>query len=162
MASPVCAIQEIVYNHKIGTKDMEHPQGYLIYMQMSKLLEILSVENGGVLRPEDLKLVQAHRNEAIEGLVKRLMSGYRGIIGIYYTGDAQVISIGDKFYPVFTLTLPELCVACQEVGYGIVIGGKPCDPRQVVQRGDAVLKSLIVAPQENALLIKVAPMIEDN
>ena len=156
--SKVCSIQEITYDHK--KKDNAHPQGYLVYMQMNKLLDILVDKNGGPLRMADIQLANKHRQEAVEALTKRLLSGYKGKIGIFCTNDSQTITINGNVLPAYAVTLHELCIACQEVGYGIVVSGEPRDPQQVLQREDAVIKSLIVAPSSNALILEVAPMAQ--
>ena len=155
--SKICSIQEVTYNHK-SSQSEAHPQGYLIYMQMGKLLDILVDKNGGPLRLADVQIANKHRQEAIEALTKRLVSGYKGKIGIFCTNDSQTITINGKALPAYAVTLHELCTICQETGYGIVISGEPRDPQQVIQREDAVIKSLVVAPSSNALLLDVAPM----
>jgi hypothetical protein len=150
--SSTCSLQKITYNRQQGIK------GYLVYMQMGRLLELLGPANKGPLIASDLEIAKKHREEAGLALIERLKSGYRGKIGIYCTNDTQSITISGKTFPAYSVTIKELCNFCQKTGYGIVIGGEPRDPQQVLQREDAVIESLLVAPSSNALLIDIAPM----
>ena len=150
--SPYCSIQEVTYSHS------KKIYGYLVYMQMSRLLELLGPQNNGPLSNKDVEIASQHRKEAGEAFIKRLGEGYQGKIGIFCTNDSQTISIQGKTYPAYAVTLKEACSICEQMGYGIVVSGEPRNPQQVLQREDAVLKSLVVAPSSNALFIEVGKM----
>ena len=150
--SPVVSVQEVTYDRT------NKVSGWLIYMQMNKLLEILDSRNGGPLVAADVKLAEEHRKEAGEALVKKMQKGYKGKIGIFCTNDSQTITVSGQAYPAYALTLKEVCVICSKTGYGIVVSGEPRDPGEVLKREDAVVKSLLVAPSSNALFIEIAPM----
>lgn len=151
-ASKTCSIQEVTYNHQ------KKVTGYIIYMQMERLLDLLGPNNCGPLAQKDVQLANKHRQEAAFALTKKIQSGYTGKIGIFCTNDSQTITVSGKAYPAYAVTLKELCAICQKAGYGIVVSGEPRDPQQVLQREDAVLKTLLVAPSSNALFIDIAPM----
>ncbi len=151
-ASKVVSAQEVTYDPKNGVF------GWLIYMQMGKLLEILGAKNGGPLVEQDVKLAEAHRKEAGEMFIKKLQNGYSGRIGIFCTNDSPTITVSGKAYPAYALTLKETCAICSKMNYGIVVSGQPRDPGEVLKREDAVVKSLVVAPSSNALFIEIAPM----
>lgn len=150
--SKTCSLQKVTYNRQQGV------QGYLVYIQMSRLLEILGPNNKGPLIASDLEIAKKHREEAGTALIDRIKSGYSGKIGIFCTNDSQTITVSGKTYPAYAVTLKELCMFCDKTGYGIVVGGEPRDPKQVLQREDAVIENLLVAPSSNALFIDIAPM----
>lgn len=150
--SQTCSLQKVTYNRQQGVK------GYLVYMQMNRLLEILGPNNKGPLIASDLELARKHREEAGTSLIERIKSGYSGKIGIFCTNDSQTITVSGKTFPAYAVTLKELCMFCSKTGYGIVVGGEPRDPQQVLQREDAVIETLLVAPSSNALFIDIAPM----
>lgn len=150
--SKTCSLQKITYNRQQGV------QGYLVYMQMGRLLELLGPNNKGPLIASDLELARKHREEAGVALIERIKSGYTGKIGIYCTNDTQTITVSGKTFPAYAVTLKELCMFCGKTGYGIVIGGEPRDPQEVLRREDAVIESLLVAPSSNAMFIDIAPM----
>lgn len=150
--SKTCSVQEVTYDHA------KKITGYLVYMQMGKLLELLGPSNNGPLIQSDVQLAEKHRKEASESLIKKLQSGYAGKIGIFCTNDSQTITISGKAYPAYAVTFKELCTICSKMGYGIVVSGEPRDPQQALQREDAMLKYMVVAPSSNALFIDIAPM----
>lgn len=150
--SKTCSLQEVTYSRKEGI------YGFLVYMQMGKLLEILDVKNKGPLTSRDLELANKHRREAVEGLMVLIQKGYQGKIGIYCTNDSQTITIKGTSYKAFAVTLRELCNILLKYGYGVVVSGVPRDPNEVLKREDAIIKSLVVAPSSNALFIDIAPM----
>lgn len=150
--NPNCSIQEVTYSHKAGVK------GYLVYMNLSYLCNLLGKEAPGLLNQRDLILASEHRKEAILSLAKKMQSGYRGKIGIYCTNDSQSITVDAKTFPAYAVSLSELCQVCQRYNYGMLIDGGMRSPAQVMQREDYVLQSLVVAPSSNALFIDIAPM----
>lgn len=150
--SSTCSLQKVTYNRAQGVT------GYLLYMQMGRLLELLGPNNKGPLIASDLEVAKKHREEAGVALINKIKSGYAGKIGIYCTNDSQTITVSGKTFPAYAVTLKELCTFCEQLGYGIVIGGEPRPPKQVLQREDAVIESLLVAPSSNALFIDIAPM----
>lgn len=150
--SKTCSVQEVTYDHR------KKIYGYLVYMKMDRLCELLSSKNHGIFDAHDLELANKHRKEASTALIKKMKSGYNGKIGIFCTNDSQSITVDGKSYPAFAVSLKELCVICQQVGYGIMISGAVRNPRDVLDREDAVLKSLTVAPSSNAVFIDIAPL----
>lgn len=150
--SKVCSLQKITYDRQAGVK------GYLVYMQFDKLLELLSPKNSGPLNEKVIKVASDHRDEALRGFTKLIMDGYTGRVGIFCTNDSQTITIKGHTYPAFSVTLKEMCTILAKFNYGVVVSGEPRDPQQVLQREDAVIESLLVAPSSNALFIEVAPM----
>lgn len=151
-SSKVCNVQEVTYNNK------DKVSGYLISMQMSYLCNLLSPKNDGPLEMRDLELAQKHRKEALASLATKMDTKYKGVIGIYCTNDSQTITIDGKTFPAYAVTLKELCTICNSKKYGIYIGGQVRYPNEVLQREDAVIKALTVAPSSNALLIRIAPV----
>lgn len=150
--SKTVSIQEVTYDAQRKTF------GWLVYMRMDKLLEILDAKNSGPLVEEDAQIAQKHRHEAGELLIHKIQKGFSGRMGIFCTNDSPTITVSGKTYPAFALTLKEVCGICSKMGYGIVVGKEPRDPKQVLEREDAVIKSLTVAPSSNALFIEIAPM----
>lgn len=150
--SRTCSLQKVTYNRQEGI------QGYLVYMQIDKLLEILGPNNKGPLTASDVEEAKKNREESAVSLIDRMRSGYAGKIGIYHTYDTPTITVCGKTFPAYAVTLRELCVFCEKTGYGIVVGGEPRDPKQVLLREDAVIESLLLAPSSNALFIDIAPM----
>lgn len=150
--SGYCSVQEVTYNHQ------KKVTGYLVYMQLEKLLELLGPSNNGPLDSRDVELAKRHRSEAGAAFIKKLQKGYKGKIGIFCTNDSQTITVSGKAYPAYALTLKEVCAICSKAGYGIVVGGEPRLPADVLKKEDAVLKTLVVAPSSNALFLDVAPM----
>ncbi len=150
--SRTCSLQKVTYNRQEGIK------GYLVYMQIDKLLELLGPNNKGPLTASDVEVAKKSREESAVSLIYRMRAGYAGKIGIYRTYDTQRIIVSGKTFPAYAVTFKELCVFCEKAGYGIVVGGVPRDPKQVILREDAVIESLLLAPSNNALLIDIAPM----
>lgn len=150
--NPKVSVQTVTYSHKANIT------GYLLYMQMQEACSILDERNGGLFNHSDITLALQHRELAKASLLNKLKKGYLGKIGIYCTNDSQTITIDGKSFPSYAVTLKELCAICINVGYGILVGGKPRNPNDVVAREDAVIANLTVAPSSNALLIEVAPM----
>lgn len=150
--SETCSLQRITYNEEAEL------YGYLVYMKRNRLCELLGPDNRGPLTAADLLTVKKNRDEAGMAMLDKLESGFSGKIGIYCTNDTQTITIRGKVYPAYAVTLRELCWLCENHNYGIVIEGKPRHPKQIMQREDAVLKMLPVAPSGQALFIYIAPM----
>lgn len=150
--SKTVSAQQVTYDSKQGVF------GWLICMKIDKLLEIMDVKNGGPLVPKDFKIADDHRKQAIETLVSKMQSGFKGRLGIFCTNDSQTITVSGKTYPAYAITLQELCGICSKMGYGVVVSGEPRNPADVLKREDAVVKSLVVAPSGNALFIEIAPM----
>lgn len=150
--SKTCRLQKVTYNREQGV------QGYLVYMQMDRLLELIGQDNRGPLLASDLEIVKQRHEDEIIALLSRIKSGYTGKIAIYYTSDCQTITIQGRTLPAYAVTLQELCFSCLSTGYGVVIGGEPRDPKQILQKEDAVIESLLLAPSSNGLFIDIAPM----
>lgn len=150
--SKTCSLHKITYDRE------QEVQGYLVYMKMDRLLELLGPNNNGPLRTSDLEIVKQQREAALETLLRRILSGYIGKIGIYYTSDTQTVTVQGRSFPACAITLQELCSVCLMKGYGIVVDGEPRDPKQVLQRENAVIEALMPAPSANALFIDIAPM----
>jgi len=150
--SQVCSIQPVTYNHEKGI------YGYLVYMKMDHLCKLLSPANMGPVSDEDLSIASRHRQEAQATLVKKLRTGYKGLIGIFCTNDSQTVTVDGQTYPAYAITLKELCVICKECGYGIMIKGINRNPDDVLAREDAIIKAATVAPSSNALFISIAPL----
>lgn len=150
--NPKVSIQKVTYNHRT------HATGYLLYIQMQEACKVLDEKNGGLFTHTDISYALQHRELAKAGLLNKLKKGYKGRVGIYCTNDSQTITIDGKSFPSYAVTLKELCAICINVGYGILVGGKPRNPNDVVAREDAVIENLTVAPSSNALLLEVAPM----
>ena len=100
--SNTCSINEVTYNHQKGVT------GYLIYIKMDRLLELLGPANCGPLVQKDVEYAEKHRKEAGESLIKKIQKGYSGMIGIYCTNDSQTITVSGKSYPAYAVTLKEL------------------------------------------------------
>lgn len=149
--SRTCRLMRVTYNRH------EKIYGYLVHMSMDRLLELLGPENEGPLTEEDVERVKKCREEAILALVNRLKSGYMGKIGIFHTNDCEAIVIQDKVFPAFTLTLEDVCVICEKMGYGIMVGGEVREPMQVLKKEKAVIEALLLAPSSNALFIDIRP-----
>lgn len=149
--SKVCSVQEVTYNHK------NNIYGYLVYMQMNVLCNLLSPANRGPLSDKDLEIASEHRKEAQINLAKKMKSGYKGKIGIFCTNDSQTITVDGTTFPAYAVSLKELCVICQQCNYGIFINGSVRDPAEVMKREDAIIKASTVAPSSNALFIQIAP-----
>lgn len=150
--SNTCRLQKVTYNRLMGIK------GYLLYIKMDRLLDLLGPDNRGPLNVSDLELAKQHRKEARRALVERLKSGYVGKIGIFSTNDSQTITINGKTIPAYAVTLKELCELCQKAGYGIVVGNQTREPKQILEHEDEVIECLLLAPSSNALIIDIAPV----
>lgn len=150
--SKVCNVQKVTYNHQQGI------YGYLVYMQMNHLCNLLGPANNGPLEDRDLQIATHHRNEAIQSLAKKIKSGYMGRIGIFCTNDSQSITVSGKTFPAYAVTLKELCTVCSQLNYGILINNVPRKPNEVLEREDGVIERLTVAPSSNALFIDIAPL----
>lgn len=147
--SNVCSLQRVTYNASKGV------YGYLIYMQMDHLCNLLGPKMGGPLNERDLAIASKHRQEAQVAFAKKLMNGYEGMVGIFCTNDCQAITVSGVTYPAYAITLKELCIICQKYNYGIELMGRVVAPTDIVKREDAVLKNSVVAPNSNALFISV-------
>lgn len=150
--SNTCSLQKVTYNRLMGIK------GYLLYIKMDRLLDLLGPNNRGPLNVSDLELAKQHRKEARRALIERIKSGYAGKIGIFSTNDSQIITISGKSFPVYAVTLKELCELCEIAGYGIVVGNQTREPKQILEHEDEVIECLLLAPSSNALIIDIAPM----
>lgn len=150
--SKTCRLQKVIYNRAQGV------QGYLVYMQMERLLELLGPNNKGPLLASDLEIAKQRREDEIISLLSRIKSGYTGKIAIYYTSDCQTVTIQGRTFPAYAVTLQELCFSCLSTGYGVVIGGEPRDPKKILEKENEVVESLLLAPASNGLFIDIAPM----
>ena len=150
--SRTCRMQQVTYDRETGT------MGCLVSMQLGRILELLGPDNGGPLTAKDVEIIEKGREEAGIALIDRLKSGYAGIIAIYHTGSSGSVTINGMTFPAFVLPLQDVCYICSRIGYGIVVGGIPRDPSQVMRREDALIKALMLTPSCDGLLIKVAPM----
>lgn len=150
--SKVCNVQKVTYNHQQGI------YGYLVYMQMNHLCNLLGPANNGPLEDRDLQIATHHRNEAIQSLAKKIKSGYMGRIGIFCTNDSQSVTVNGKTFPAYAITLKELCTICSQLNYGILINNNVRKPNEVLEREDGVIERLTVAPSSNALFIDIAPL----
>lgn len=150
--NPRVSIQEVVYNHHSNIT------GYLVSMDMGYLCNLLIKEAPGLLRQEDLKRAQEHRQEAIKSLFNKMRSGYSGRIGIYCTNDSKSITIQGKTFPAYAVSLREMLQIAERAGYGVVVGGAVRHPQEVLKREDAVLRALEVAPSGNAIFINISKM----
>lgn len=151
-ANPNVSLQDVTYDHNMGKT------GYLVYMDMAYLCNILRKEAPGLIDGNDLARAQKHREEAAKGLIEKMKAGYRGVVGIYCTNDSQTITVSGKTYPAFSVTLRELLQVASKMGYGIVFGKSVRDPQSAMAKEDALLKALVVAPSSNAMFISIAPM----
>lgn len=149
-----CSIQKITYNLETGEK------AYLVYITMSRILELLGPDNGGPLTADDLAQSRKMREESGIALIDRIKSGYVGKIAIYHIGDTLSVTVNGKTFPAYAVTIKELCHFCVRMGYGIVIGGILRDPMEILKREDAVLEILLLTPSNNGLFIEIAPMKE--
>ena len=149
--SSTCSLQRVTYNRQMGIL------GYLVYMKLDRICELLGPDSRGPLTAEEIASVKKQNMENKTALIDRIASGYTGKIGIYYTGDGGSLTISGRTFPAYALTLDELCAICQRVNYGIVIGGEARDPRQVLAKKEDVLESLLLAPGSNALLVDIGP-----
>lgn len=152
--STTCKLQKVTYNRAMGVT------GYLVSIKMERLLELLGPNNKGPLSASEVETAKENHIDSGAALIERIRSGYAGKIAIYHTYDTQTITIQGRTLPAYAMTLKELCVCCKKMGYGIVIGGVPRDPLQVMQREDAVIEALLLAPSSNALFIEIGPMKE--
>lgn len=150
--NPNCSAQKVTFNHEKGI------YGYLVFMKIDYLLKLLSPANCGPLNDEDIQYALKHRDDAKKALITKIKKGYRGKIGIFCTNDSQNITIDGKTFPAYAITLKELCVICENMGYGIVIGKGVRNPQDVLAREDGVIEKATIAPSRNALLIEIAPM----
>lgn len=150
--NPNVSLQEVVYNHKTRVT------GYLVYMNMSYLCNVLAKEAPGLINVEDLKKATEHRQKAIQSLFNKMKSGYRGKIGIYCTNDSQSITVSGKTFPAYAVSFREMIQIAERCNYGIVVGDVPRSPQEVLKREDAVIRALTVAPSSNAMFIDISPM----
>ena len=151
-SSQYCDLKEVTYSHD------KKITGYLVMMNLKRMVEILAKEGMGVFTKEDLSRAMKHRQDAVQGCAKLMQKGYRGRIGIFCTNDSQTITVDGKSYPAFAITLNELCDICVRCHYGFAIGSSIRIPEQVKAKADAVIKNCIVAPSSNALFIDIAPL----
>ena len=150
--NPNVSLQEVTYDHNLKKG------GYLVYMDMGYLCNLLVREAPGLIDSKDLDKAKLHREEAAKGLIEKMKAGYRGIIGIYCTNDSQTITVSGKTYPAYALTLREMLQVAEKLNYGIVFGQAVRSPQSAMQKEDALLKALTVAPSSNAMFINIAPM----
>lgn len=150
--SKSCELKEVTYSHD------KKISGYLILMNLKRLVDILSKEALGVFDQKALQDALTHRQDAVRSCAKLMQKGYRGRIGIFCTNDSSTITVDGTSYPAFAVTLNELCDICTRMNYGFLVGGAVRSPNEVKLRADAVIKACIVAPSSNALFIDIAPM----
>lgn len=148
--SSTCSLQRVTYNRQMGI------QGYLVYMKLDRLCELLGPDSKGPLTAEEIALVRKENTDAKKELIDRIASGYAGKIGIYYTGNSGTVTVSGRTFPAYAVTLKELCEICERLNYGIVIGGVTREPGEVSRREDAVLEHLMLTPGNNALFIDIA------
>lgn len=154
-ANPNVSVQEVVYNHQAKTK----VTGYLVYMNLSYLCNLLNKEAPGLINQKDLELASKHREEAVESLYKKMKDRtFKGRIGIYCTNDSQSITVSGKTYPAYAVSLREMLQVAERCGYGVEVAGAVRRPSDVLAREDAVLKAMTVAPSSNAMFIDIAPL----
>lgn len=150
--SKYCRVYRVNYNEK------NKVHGYLVYMKLNSLIELLQKTADGLLNMKDIKIATNHRQEACLDLANKMKKGYKGVIGIFCTNDSQTITVQGKTFPAYAITLNELCQICQKVGYGVEVNGKVYAPEQIMKKEEQVIGALTVAPSSNALFIKIAPM----
>lgn len=150
--NPYCDIKEVTYSHD------KKISGYLVLMNLQRLVDILTKEALGVFDRETLQAAVQHRHDAITDCAKLMKKGYRGKIGIFCTNDSPTITVDGISYPAFAVTLNELCDICAKMNYGMVVGSSIRTPDLVKAHGDDVIKSCIVAPSSNALFMNIAPL----
>ena len=152
--SKTCKLQNVTYHRGEGIK------GYLVSINLDRLLSLLGPFNNGPLHSEEVETARQRHSEALEELGNRIRSGYQGYIGIYNTSDTQIITIQDKTFPAYSVTLRELCLECEKNNYGILIGDVSRNPREVLARENEVIEALLIAPSCDSLIIKIAPMYD--
>lgn len=150
--SNVCNIFEVAYSHD------KKIYGYLLYMDLKTLVNILSKEAMGIFDQKALQEALQHRNDAVTSCAKLMKKGYSGRIGIYCTNDSKTITVDGKSYPAFALTLEEICEICNHCGYGFPVRGVVRSASEIASKKEGVLKACIVAPSSNALFIDIAPI----
>ena len=150
--SKSCELKEVTYSHD------KKISGYLVYMNLNRLVSILAKEGMGVFDQAALNKAVEHRKKAIVDCAKLMNQGYRGRLGIYCTNDSSTITVDGNSYPAFALTLEELCDICGQRNYGFPVRGVVRSPAEVKAKADGVIKACIVAPSSNALFIDIAPM----
>lgn len=150
--SKSCVLKEVTYSH---TKKLT---GYLLYMDINRLVGILGKEALGVFDQKTLSEAVNHRKDAVLSVAKLMKKGYKGRIGIFCTNDSKTITVDGKSYPAFAVTLDELCDICAKMNYGFIAGGAVRSPLEIKQKADGVFRACIVAPSSNALFIDIAPM----
>ena len=156
-SSQSCQLKEVTFSHQ------QKITGYLLIMNLNRLVEILAKEGLGVFNQQDLQDALKHRQEAIMKAAKIMTPDkhgkkYVGKVGIFCTNDTSTITVNGTSYPAFAVTLGEFCDICSQTNYGIVVGNGVRNPADVKAKADLVLKNCIVAPSGNALFIEIAPM----
>lgn len=150
--SSCCELKEVTYSHD------KKISGYLVMMNLNRLVDILSKEALGVFDQKALQGALQHRKDAIVSCAQLMKKGYKGKIGIFCTNDSKTITVDGVSYPAFAITLNEFCDICAKMNYGFVAGNTIRTPQEVKAHGDAVIKACIVAPSSNALFINIAPL----
>lgn len=150
--SKTCHLYEVTYSHD------KRITGYLVYMNLNRLVGILSKEAMGIFDQKALQKALEHRRQAVLGCAKIMQKGYKGRIGVFCTNDSSTITVDGNSYPAFAITLDELCDICSNMNYGFAVGGAVRSPNEVKQKIEGVIKACIVAPSSNALFINIAPM----
>ena len=155
--SKTCQLKEVMYSHQ------QKISGYLLIMNLNRLVDILSKEALGVFDQKALQDALKHRQEAIMKVAKIMTPDkkgkcYVGRVGIFCTNDTSTITIKGVSYPAFAVTLGEFCDICAQMKYGIKLGNAVRNPVDVKARADQVLKNCIVAPSSNALFLDIAPL----
>lgn len=155
--SQTCQLKEVTYSHQ------QKITGYLLIMNLNRLVEILSKEALGVFDQKALQDALKHRQEAIMKASKIMTPDkhgkrYTGRVGIFCTNDSTSITVNGKTFPAFAVTLGEFCDICQQMKYGIKVGNAVRNPADVKAKADLVLKNCIVAPSSNALFLDIAPL----
>ena len=123
--NPDCEIKEVTYSHD------KKITGYLVMMNLQKLVTILGKEALGVFDKAALDGAMKHRQEAVLGCAKLMKKGYRGRIGIFCTNDSSTITVDGTSYPAFAITLNELCDICARTNYGFAMGSSIRTANQV-------------------------------
>ena len=150
--SQTCTLKEVTYSHE------RKITGYLIEMNLQRLVNILSKEALGVFDKATLDKALEHRKEAVLKCANIMKKGYSGRVGVFCTNDSPTITVDGKSYPAFAVTLSEMCDICSKMGYGFKVGSSIRSPQEIKNHLDGVIKACIVAPSSNALFIDIAPM----
>ena len=151
-SSKTCDLKEVTYSQD------KRISGYLVLMNLNRLVDILSREALGVFDKKTLQDALNHRQDAIFKCANLMKRNYKGRIGIFCTNDSPTITVDGISYPAFAVTLNELCSICAKMKYGFITGNTVRNSNEVYAHADAVIKALTVAPSSNALFINIAPL----